>query len=1008
MCSSNLRDGTTTNTIPEQPSNCANNDCNRDIRFGMHEDYDYYMNCKYRYRNFGLFTADQNLNGRTARFTRQNPNGNRRGYECPEERDHYPYWQPTPWVDLAVLTNDPTRCSFYQAESENVKGRYYCSLPDKWYHYMVSQGGNGNNGFIPSTPSQCAALNAPSSQMMIYLRAQAMQFASALQTQIANELFFCNSQLSAGATIKTITLAQLEAACPSCPTGFVTHPYSFCKVCIPSSCLASIVVVNSSQYNVTGCPPGSIVDSANNPAYCISSACSQVFSTYAQLVAVDNCRSNFVATNGSLVDSNGLCIPRTAMTADCQSLALTPANWTQAPAHNVSLPFLSPSGPLCVQNPWSRHNHLGNGFGGFTNGLNYTFPSYYQEGCAMRIRYNISTNDYNGMDPQNAGQVNSSLNRPNNDNAARIDIRARYGLPTTDSANPYRNARGYLFKNNPTVQVFDYYQYRTYCADLRSVVPNDPTRCYTDTNVNATNRAQRTAFSGYCPRNYPYLSPPAGAQGTVQCSKDAAGTTTTAMQTTDGDFTLRLAINTAQFGRTFQDRSHKFAMRQRPPVLSAECGDIYSLNVRGKRGNIVQTYPGTEYDFTPNRLHVAVGDCVHPQWTGSNTNPNNNDGQGKEGTDRHNIAQQICIRGEGGLGVAGPGGRGRGGTTWTTALLEPGWEGWVQSAAPTMADMQCPPPSALDHTQVHPYNWQICIQPAPTCTFSTRPYTVTATTRVYGTCPTGSAPDTQNPTVCLTSVCTLVARPANPTSWVSGLDPLDPTALGFNASQIGTPNALRHGCWGMSFPEHLDNSSFLGLTRLDLQHLAILDNMQFGGNMKQLDDAGTYFDLGVRRVRQMGTYTYMCTRNNNFSNRSQKGKVLVSATPENRVLVSATGGTVAVNTQQSFRPTTQTNVTADYMLTIPANCLTAATDVTLATLQSPGSLSAASDFVLIAPTTLSCHVQLPPVTLAPLTPTRSIALAGSIVVKVSIVNSSAVHFTVSSTGFQGFYNDWQV
>ena len=39
MCSDNIRDGTTTNTIPDQPSNCLNNDCNRDIRFGMHEDY---------------------------------------------------------------------------------------------------------------------------------------------------------------------------------------------------------------------------------------------------------------------------------------------------------------------------------------------------------------------------------------------------------------------------------------------------------------------------------------------------------------------------------------------------------------------------------------------------------------------------------------------------------------------------------------------------------------------------------------------------------------------------------------------------------------------------------------------------------------------------------------------------------------------------------------------------------------------------------------------------------
>ena len=45
--------------------------------------------------------------------------------------------------------------------------------------------------------------------------------------------------------------------------------------------------------------------------------------------------------------------------------------------------------------------------------------------------------------------------------------------------------------------------------------------------------------------------------------------------------------------------------------------------------------------------------------------------------------------------------------------------------------------------------------------------------------------------------------------------------------------------------------------------------------MSELDDAGTYFDLGPRKVTGIGTYFYMSTRNNNFSNRSQKGKIVI-------------------------------------------------------------------------------------------------------------------------------------
>ncbi|KAL3929347.1 MAG: hypothetical protein SGPRY_001998, partial [Prymnesium sp.] len=106
------------------------------------------------------------------------------------------------------------------------------------------------------------------------------------------------------------------------------------------------------------------------------------------------------------------------------------------------------------------------------------------------------------------------------------------------------------------------------------------------------------------------------------------------------DSLLSLAINTNQYGRTFEDRSHVFSIVERPAAIP-DNANIINLNVKGKRGNIVQTYPATEYDFTPVDLVVGSSDYVHIQWTGNdNTNNNgNNNGEGTNGRDRHNIVQ---------------------------------------------------------------------------------------------------------------------------------------------------------------------------------------------------------------------------------------------------------------------------------------------------------------------------------------------------------------------------------
>ncbi len=132
----NIRDG--------KPQNSNGNTCEETIpllddesilnkeKYGKHEDFDYYTECLNSFRNPALPVFDQRLRGNRAIYTRQNPNGNRYGFECPEERDYYPYWRNSPWIDIAVITNQIDLCSLYKNESQNIRSKNFCINSSKY------------------------------------------------------------------------------------------------------------------------------------------------------------------------------------------------------------------------------------------------------------------------------------------------------------------------------------------------------------------------------------------------------------------------------------------------------------------------------------------------------------------------------------------------------------------------------------------------------------------------------------------------------------------------------------------------------------------------------------------------------------------------------------------------------------------------------------------------------------------------------------------------------------
>jgi len=413
----NALNGGNTNTPDE--TNQVNNvqgtfNSNNGAKRGRHESEEYYAMCRNRDRNTGLFLADQNLKGNTQKYTRQNPNGNRNGLECPEERDYYPWNYPSPFRDVAWLGNDVEYCKTNIAPfSQNVASKYACT--------------NGDADDLPT------------------------------QDQIsANDEDECNA--------------------------------------------------------ADGTWEGTSWGGTNDEAFAEA---------------------------------------------------------------------------LCQEQNWSQANHLGNvdgtAKGGQTDSYEWWIPSFEE------LTDNWKCHNYN-ENVQSANEDQQGVDY------VRGILRMRYNISTMDY-DPYLTNASY--NNDPANGVI-------------SPITQNPT-----VDIGA------------------YM------QG------------------------LRLAINTAQTGRCFQDRSHVFNIMKKPTGNGATAAataaktaqvaeqNLLNVNVRGKRGNIVQTFPAVEYDFEPNDFYMEQGQCIHFQWGGSNTHNNGNPagdgqagdaGEGRGGSDRSNIMEMTKLR----------------------------------------------------------------------------------------------------------------------------------------------------------------------------------------------------------------------------------------------------------------------------------------------------------------------------------------------------------------------------
>jgi hypothetical protein len=105
--------------------------------------------------------------------------------------------------------------------------------------------------------------------------------------------------------------------------------------------------------------------------------------------------------------------------------------------------------------------------------------------------------------------------------------------------------------------------------------------------------------------------------------------------------------------------------------------------------------------------------------------------------------------------------------------------------------------------------------------------------------------------------------------------------------------------FGVNYPANASNPAFLALDMPSLYSLAF-PSQQSSGPLALANDNGTYFSLDARSFASVSSqetplvYYYMSTPNNNFSNRDQKGKIVVIENQIDSRMIGSQGGTMAI------------------------------------------------------------------------------------------------------------------